>query len=340
MNISEYLENKKQLYEKIIEFIDEEDIAENCFDNIIKILNDFNLGKDQTELGSFLSLISSISNNHYRSQLFFKKIEFILLHFKDQIKQHFSNFRIFNIFKNNKKLLYFFFKEKLITPDKSIYNIISQKQYIQKNYLNYFWTEFQPFFNDELRQKIESQNKEYIERGDFEECRNIGENDSMICELIRNDKVEDFIALVNRKNYSLSSTINSSIFETNPFLILKKPTLIEYAAFFGSIQIFTYLKIQKVKLTQDLWLYSIHGKNPNIIHMLEDNHVESNDQLFNQCFIESITCHNNDSAKYIQDVLIDLDLNQNQIIKEVLKSYNYPYFPDNLNCKYIFYQLF
>ena len=81
----------------------------------------------------------------------------------------------------------------------------------------------------------------------FEEKRQKGENDSYLCELIRTDSIEDFISYVNQKNISLSSKIKSSIFETNSFLVEKEPSLIEYTAFFGSIQIFQYLLNKKTK---------------------------------------------------------------------------------------------
>ena len=70
-----------------------------------------------------------------------------------------------------------------------------------------------------------------------------GENDSYRSSLIRQDLIDDFISHVSRTNISLTSKIEPSIFETNQFLIENKPTLIEYSAFYGSIQICKYLKI-------------------------------------------------------------------------------------------------
>lgn len=72
----------------------------------------------------------------------------------------------------------------------------------------------------------------------FDSKRRIGENESNICELIRNDSIDQFIEYANQSNFLLSSTVPSSIFETNHFLLQNEPSLIEYAAFFGSIQFF------------------------------------------------------------------------------------------------------
>lgn len=51
----------------------------------------------------------------------------------------------------------------------------------------------------------------------FKEYREKGQNESYICEVIRQDAVVEFIRHVNMNNISLSSEINDSIFETNFF---------------------------------------------------------------------------------------------------------------------------
>ncbi|KAK8899033.1 hypothetical protein M9Y10_001330 [Tritrichomonas musculus] len=117
----------------------------------------------------------------------------------------------------------------------------------------------------------------------FFENRKKGENDSYICKLIQEELIEEFITYVNQSNISLKSTIKPSIYETNAFLIQKQNesndnspgisgfsfgfnqcnsndiinngvTLMEYAAFFGSIQIFQYLEINGAEMNQTLWL--------------------------------------------------------------------------------------
>lgn len=129
---------------------------------------------------------------------------------------------------------------------------------------------FEPCFNHNI-----------IQDESFEENRRKGENDSYICQLIRNDSIEEFVSYTNRMNYSLTkSIIPSSIFETNSFLINKTTSLIKYAAFFGSIQIFQYLLLNGVELRPKLWLYAIYGRNAEIIHLIEVNHVQPNDEKY------------------------------------------------------------
>ena len=75
---------------------------------------------------------------------------------------------------------------------------------------------------------------------------------------------EELIKLFNGFN-----KISSSFYETNSFLLKKKTiSLIEYSAFFGSIQIFQFLVFNNVDLNDDLWFYAIHGKNAEIIYDL------------------------------------------------------------------------
>ena len=61
--------------------------------------------------------------------------------------------------------------------------------------------------------------------------------------MIRKDLIKEFLVFVNKKELNLDSKLKSSIYETNSFLIKNESiTLIEYTAFYGSIQIFQYLQ--------------------------------------------------------------------------------------------------
>ena len=89
-------------------------------------------------------------------------------------------------------------------------------------------------------------------------------------------------------------------------------SLIEYAAFFGSIQIFNYLLKNKVELTSSLWNYAIHSRNPKIIHCLEEKRInpeieikDDEDKIkkiisYENCLYDSIKCHHNELKNYIQ----------------------------------------
>ena len=185
----------------------------------------------------------------------------------------------------------------------------------------------------------------------FLKQRKIGQNENHICKLIREDLISEFITYVNQNNYPLNSQIPKSIYETNSLLTKIKPTLIEYAAFFGSIQIFKYLYLNKVDLKPSLWIYGIHSAHPEIINILEENHIQPKDETYFECIKEAIKCHHNDVANYIRNNYLNEKVyNIEKNFKENIYSYsfhyyNYSYFPKELNnhfeifyaCKYDYY---
>ena len=87
-------------------------------------------------------------------------------------------------------------------------------------------------FTDFLQEIIALLKDEYqknVEKSKMSREIQLGENDSYICKLIRDDSIEEFIIFVNQGNISLaSSKIKYSICETNTFLMNNEPTLIEY----------------------------------------------------------------------------------------------------------------
>ena len=190
----------------------------------------------------------------------------------------------------------------------------------------YFSKEIDSFIVDEMREKIKNNST------DFQNKRIIGENDSYICQLIRNDSIDEFISYVNQNCIFLSMTIEESIFETNLFLLKNNPTLIEYAAFFGSIQIFKYLFLNKVALTPFLWLFAIHGNNAELISYLEEMKFQ---KYYKKCLIESIKCHHIEITNYIIDNYsenkFDIEILLN--ISHIIKFHNFSLFPKDLIIK-------
>ena len=63
-----------------------------------------------------------------------------------------------------------------------------------------------------------------------------------------------------------------------------------------------------VQLTQSLFLYSIHGRNAEIIHILEEGKINppsNNIAFYLSCFIESIKCHHNHFVNYFENNFLD-----------------------------------
>lgn len=86
--------------------------------------------------------------------------------------------------------------------------------------------------------------------------------------------------------------IEESIYETN---LLKDPqALIEYSAFFGSVQIFKYLFLNQVNYTKSIRIYAAHKNNPELIHYMMDDKTCYRDKVFEDCMYGLIKCHHND----------------------------------------------
>ena len=188
---------------------------------------------------------------------------------------------------------------------------MSKQEFNKMFYSQYFTPELKIYIDSQIKEGNNDKNFKYIKLLDqipdnFEINRKNGENEDYLCKVIQRDEIEEFISIVNRENISLKNTIiKHSIFDTNEFLLNQNYTsIIEYAAFYGSIQIFQYLKYNDVKLHPYLWLYAIHSNNAEIIHHLEENEIESFDMSYYDCLNESIKCHHNDIADYIQNFLL------------------------------------
>lgn len=283
VQIQNYINLKKELQQNTLDYLS--NTTENDGDSyqiIVHTINKLQFAQQKNDMIEFLHFLVKISNNYHRHPLLYKKIEKILELIKKDMKELLSETKIFDIFKSNKKLLLLLFEEKIISPNQTIAKSLTSKKYNKLNYLSYFYPEMKPFIKEKRNKKKYSYDSKQPEdfghyynedKEIFETNRKVGENNYYICSLIRNDSVIDFISYATKNSLSLKQNVKSSIFETNKFLINKSPTLIEYATFFGSIQIFKYLYQNGVELQSSLWMYAIHGNNPEIIHFLEENHI-------------------------------------------------------------------
>lgn len=249
--IASYLTKIKNMQSNLLDFIDNED----RFANLVSFLNDERIKENKNELKLLFHLIMKIANNHYKPNLY-SKIEQIFSFCKDDIIKSFSNSEIFQTFQSNKRVLLSIVELKIMTIDIDLVKMMMQGKYRKPKYLEYFFPETREFFSvSSIQHLIDSLPK------DLSEIRKSGENDQFICNLIRNDLLDEFISYINRSNVSIDSPIQSSLFETHPFLIENSPSLIEYTAYFGAIKIFKYLLKNNAKLNSSLWKYAIHSGN-------------------------------------------------------------------------------
>ena len=346
MNSEAFVDKMKSIQNYLLKFLEDESNAEDKYVNFINILSTQQIINEEHELKALLRLINNIGNNHRRAPYFIFKIERLLRNFKKDIQKYFTNSEIFNIFKDNKRILLFLIEEKMITIDEYIFSIFTNEDFFQKKYCEYFQPEIKPFLTKENIEKygreneslkdnkfIERMNKEVEE--DFYEKRREGENDGYLCQLIRHDKIQEFVTFVVQTNLSLNSYIKKSIFETNPLLIDSyEINLIQYASFFGSIKIVNYIAKKTRNVNSEMWVYSIHSNMAKMIHLLlEDYQIKPNSPK--NFLIESIKCHHNEISDYIMVNLIKEEDLQKDIknayydyfYRYVFECYNYCFFP-------------
>lgn len=198
---------------------------------------------------------------------------------------------------------------------------------------------FFPEIKDFLDAKTIADIKNKLSDVDFDKNRKIGENHSEITRIIRNDLIDDFIVFVNQTNIPLNYKIKSSIFETNLFLLKRQTSLIEYAAFFGSIRIFKYLSLKGVDLKPSLCFYIIHSGNAELFSLLGENKIIANEKDYEHCLEESIKCHQIELSDYIIGNLNS----KNKILERLnilsLKYYSFSYTEIKFINKLLFFDL-
>ena len=214
MEIELNIQQKKEFYSSLIEFLNTTETNE--IKQLIDIIEKLDFFKNKEEMISTLYLLSKIADNHNRFPYFIDKLGKIIQYLIQQMQTQISDFDIYQIFKNNKRFLLLLFDQGFIQPDEKIISDIMIINY-ENNfpYSHYLYSGIKSFIDKYTLKTIENKIKTIYkeEITDFvEKCR-IGENDSYICSLIRQDSVKEFISYINRKNISLVSEIQPSIFE-------------------------------------------------------------------------------------------------------------------------------
>lgn len=336
MEFQEYLNKIKDFHTSILEFIDDIGDATESFTDLEHYLKFLKKPEKRKELIIFLKMLSKIGDNHHRTANFFNRFETIFEFFKEEIKQTLSNSEILDIFGNNKRILLILIEKGIFSIEPSI--ISPHKE--DMIFIDYFSPEIQKL--EDVNHLIQDRIKANLAKYDlktFNEKRHDGNNDSYISQLIREDRIEEFITHVNQTNLSLSKTqIEPSLFDTNShfFQTEKKkiiyPTLIEYSAFYGSIQIFQYLLMNNVEIKESLIIHAIHGRNHEIIRLIEEKYPDIANE-YRRCLIEAIKCNHNDIAEYFLD-LYDSKHYLSAIYNVIY--YNYSFMINHCNIKELF----
>lgn len=316
----------KCIEENLLEYINDDQDDEN-FEKFTNAMIKEKIIENEDNFKLILHLISNISAYHLRKNNFHNKIYKILSTYSSSIKS-ISNYEKYMIFQNDPVILLYLFENKLLIPDQSIETDMKDKDYfVQKRafhikYKEYFFKEFH--FNDP---EFKKEYIEYFSNEEYTQKKRTGENSNYISKLIREDLLDEFIEYINKNNINLDSYVNEDNFETNFFIFSKlcQLKMIEYAAFCGSLNIFKYLYINKVPISDFIWIYVIHGNNYDIFHLVEEKIKINPENVF-----WALQFHNYEMADYFINNY-DIDEYINSIQHKLISNYNFKY----LNTKYI-----
>ena len=358
------LNQMKDVHQCILRFIDNDDNQEENYHNVVIRLENINFISDTDNIRQILYLLAQLSDCHYRKSNFFGKIEKLLEFLKDSIQKRFSRDEIFNIFRKNKRILLFLFEQGLLILDQPLIKLFCTNEYRRYRYISYFSPEIKPLITFDEKKKyfsldlsnltkesqmphdcLEVLKKELITDlpENFYDKRKIGENDTKLCRLIRNDSLDLFIEYMKQKSIPFNTYIMPSIYETHRKIddISKKVNLISYALFFGSIQIFSYLQQNYADQHLDLFNLSVYSNNISIIKQVENIHqLNINTEIM---FKEAIECHHNDIANYIQCNYMDQQQNlphydlEKNIYTNSIHYRNFSFFPGDFKNPFLFY---
>ena len=118
MEIELFIRNKLETYSSIIDFIDSSENTD--IKSFIKNFNNQDIFKNQKETISLLHSLSKIAENHHRLPYFLDKLGKIIQYLIQKIRSDISDFKIYQIFKNNKFILLFLLEQKIIQADEKI----------------------------------------------------------------------------------------------------------------------------------------------------------------------------------------------------------------------------
>lgn len=204
----------------------------------------------------------------------------------DIITKFFTMSEIFNLFQKNKAIVFALLSSGLLDRDEL-------KSYFAPNSFEYDF---------------------YINTDNiFEKERGINHHEIAI--YIRKDDLDSFQSLISRTNVNVNSRVPFSIFERFP-LLNSQTTLIEFAVFFGSINIFKFLIMQGALLPPQIGKYAAAGGNYDIIHILEEKGVS-----FDGCINIAIAYFRDDLVKYFKQTY---ELNIDSLVSSII-NYNVKY---------------
>ena len=166
MEIELFIQKKKKLYSSLMEFFDNSENIETK--TLIKDFEKQENIKNKEEIISVLHLLSQIADNHHWLPNFLDKLRNIIHYLIQEIKSQITDFEIYKIFKNNKRVLLMLFEQKIITSDEQILlDIMKIEDQDNFPYSHYLYSGIKSFIDEKEIKSIESNMKENYDKLQF-----------------------------------------------------------------------------------------------------------------------------------------------------------------------------
>ena len=285
---------------QIVNFL--EDIIFNINDNNIELSVQTTLNlQDASYIFSYNLIICRLVFSAFISQrkeatLYFEFLKAIQMN--EEISKTICNDSIIEIFsqfllKLNRQESYYLLEkmieQELIDPSsiqkqQSLYfSHYKTKEEIASLQSNQFWKQFSSNID-----VLEKDNWEFHKRYARE-----GVNPLEIAKIIRNDDVEKLQELSSQTSFNFQQTIEPSLYERYSFINKENISLIDYAAFFGSVKCFKFLIVNGSSI-KNTGVFAVAGGNLEIFYICVQNHSS-----FDRSYETAIEYHRNDIFFYL-----------------------------------------
>lgn len=334
------LDNIQMIHEELVNFFDIEVEKTEELNAFLELLNHSDLINNSTDMYLFLQSLGTIFNFHYEPLSQFSYIKKIIQNLSDRIKTLLNQDQLFYIALKSKLYLMILLETNVLDKYRFIQNLIHLEpkselllyltpevnEYIESQRDNFDPIVKQhllcPDISDDEDEQINSFERLNISIDEYIELREKGENTSKFCLEIRENNFNDF-DIKMQKGMEINMKLNNQLYDSCEYPLKedKMPNLFEYSAYKGSIEICKFLSLHEAKLEDQCWFYTIHGRNADLIHLIEELKIECD---YQKAFRYAIKCHNNAIADYIFNQYLD----NNSIIPgiiEAIKSYNFSY---------------
>ncbi|OHT03095.1 hypothetical protein TRFO_29558 [Tritrichomonas foetus] len=267
---------------------------EETNENFISFLMESRFIKEKRTIRQLLFSVDCLLT--YR-RISFETAIFILQneHIKKLMKENFSPNELVFIFES-KLLVLHLLDNHIITIQSLMEEVCAGESYffyffseIRETDFDYFTEIYSKFKKDMILPDVEK----------HDELRRKGINEDEYSQLIRYDKIDEFMVMFVEKGNDFNFKIPFSRYETADYVNCPDlmPNLIEYAAFFGAVNIFKFLYLEGAKFTPELLSFAVAGGNYEIIHFLEENNYK-----FTEDHIKvAIQFHRNEIVEYIRN---------------------------------------